>query len=101
MDSKFTDYYFIPYHFLAVMDHFFKVQKGVKRKADTTTLFGEEAAAKIPTRRESGRPPKKPNYLLDNQPNQLKPRFKGKPTEQLKYCQRILNELFSKLSRFI
>uniref|UniRef100_A0A158PPH3 Bromodomain-containing protein 2 n=1 Tax=Anisakis simplex TaxID=6269 RepID=A0A158PPH3_ANISI len=72
-------------------------KKGVKRKADTTTSFGEEssaAAAKISTRRESSRPPKKPNYFIDY--NQLKPRFKGKWTEQMKYCQRIINEAFSK-----
>ncbi|VDN31210.1 unnamed protein product [Gongylonema pulchrum] len=72
-----------------------KVQKGVKRKADTTTSFGEEVvSAKVATRRESGRPPKKPNYFIDY--NQLKPRFKGKQTEQMKYCQRIMNELFTK-----
>ncbi|VDM37719.1 unnamed protein product [Toxocara canis] len=71
-------------------------KKGVKRKADTTTSFGEESTggAKVSTRRESGRPPKKPNYFIDY--NQLKPRFKGKWTEQMKYCQRIITELFSK-----
>uniref|UniRef100_F1KRC5 Bromodomain-containing protein 2 n=1 Tax=Ascaris suum TaxID=6253 RepID=F1KRC5_ASCSU len=70
-------------------------KKGVKRKADTTTSFGEESTGgKVSTRRESGRPPKKPNYFIDY--NQLKPRFKGKWTEQMKYCQRIISELFSK-----
>ncbi|EJW80818.1 hypothetical protein WUBG_08274 [Wuchereria bancrofti] len=73
-----------------------KVQKGVKRKADTTTSFGDDVvSAKIATRRESGRPPKKPNYFIDY--NQLKPRFKGKQTEQMKFCQRLVNELFTKL----
>ncbi|KAL3990052.1 Bromodomain family protein [Acanthocheilonema viteae] len=72
-----------------------KVQKGVKRKADTTTSFGDDVVtAKIATRRESGRPPKKPNYFIDY--NQLKPRFKGKQTEQMKFCQRLVNELFTK-----
>nr|CDQ06843.1 Bm10119, isoform c [Brugia malayi] len=72
-----------------------KVQKGVKRKADTTTSFGDDVInAKIATRRESGRPPKKPNYFIDY--NQLKPRFKGKQTEQMKFCQRLVNELFTK-----
>ncbi|MCP9265193.1 Bromodomain-containing protein 2 [Dirofilaria immitis] len=72
-----------------------KVQKGVKRKADTTTSFGDDlVSAKIATRRESGRPPKKPNYFIDY--NQLKPRFKGKQTEQMKFCQRLVNELFTK-----
>uniref|UniRef100_A0A0N5AWY7 Bromo domain-containing protein n=1 Tax=Syphacia muris TaxID=451379 RepID=A0A0N5AWY7_9BILA len=69
-------------------------KKGVKRKADTTTSFGEETGAKISTRRESGRPPKKPKYYIDY--TQLKPRFKGKWTEQMKYCQRLINELFTK-----
>ncbi|VDM95643.1 unnamed protein product [Thelazia callipaeda] len=72
-----------------------KVQKGVKRKADTTTSFGDDVvSAKVATRRESGRPPKKPNYFVDY--NQLKPRFKGKQTEQMKFCQRLINELFTK-----
>ncbi|VDD86960.1 unnamed protein product [Enterobius vermicularis] len=69
-------------------------KKGVKRKADTTTSFGEEAGGKVSTRRESGRPPKKPKYYIDYA--QLKPRFKGKWTEQMKYCQRLINELFTK-----
>ena len=66
----------------------------MKRKADTTTSFGEDVSAKISTRRESGRPPKKPNYFIDY--GQMKPRFKGKWTEQMKYCQRLINELFTK-----
>lgn len=37
-----------------------QVQKGVKRKADTTTHVEESSAAKVATRRESGRPIKKP-----------------------------------------
>ncbi|MFH4979228.1 hypothetical protein AB6A40_005937 [Gnathostoma spinigerum] len=72
-----------------------KVQKGVKRKADTTTSFGEEfVGGKIATRRESGRPIKKPLSFIDY--NQMKPRFKGKMTEQMKYCHRVITELFSK-----
>jgi hypothetical protein len=43
----------------------FKVQKGVKRKADTTTSFGDDTPAKIATRRESGRPIKKPSHFID------------------------------------
>ena len=87
-------------------------QKGVKRKADTTTptttaiiaTSGESSpsatlleakAAKIPARRESGRPIKPPKKdLPDSQQHQTSK--KGKLSEQLKYCNGILKELLSK-----
>ncbi|XP_006276484.1 bromodomain-containing protein 2 isoform X4 [Alligator mississippiensis] len=87
-------------------------KKGVKRKADTTTptttaiiaTSGESSpsaavleakAAKIPARRESGRPIKPPKKdLPDSQQHQTSK--KGKLTEQLKYCNGILKELLSK-----
>jgi bromodomain-containing protein 4 len=84
-----------------------KVKKGVKRKADTTTPSGitfvdtpytsQSEAAKISTRRESGRQIKKINKdLLDVQSltPTLKPREKLK--ESLRGCNEILKELFSK-----
>ncbi|XP_032903619.1 bromodomain-containing protein 2-like isoform X3 [Amblyraja radiata] len=84
-------------------------KKGVKRKADTTTpttsvvtTSGESSpsvaeikAAKIPLRRESGRPIKPPKKdLPDSQQHQSSK--KGKLSEQLKYCNGILKELLSK-----
>ncbi|XP_072703995.1 bromodomain-containing protein 2 isoform X1 [Mycteria americana] len=87
-------------------------KKGVKRKADTTTptttaiiaTSGESSpsatlleakAAKIPARRESGRPIKPPKKdLPDSQQHQTSK--KGKLSEQLKYCNGILKELLSK-----
>ncbi|NWJ04715.1 BRD2 protein, partial [Crypturellus undulatus] len=91
-------------------------KKGVKRKADTTTPTttaiiatsggggGESSpsaplleakAAKIPARRESGRPIKPPRKdLPDSQQHQTSK--KGKLSEQLKYCNGILKELLSK-----
>ncbi|NXX59760.1 BRD2 protein, partial [Scopus umbretta] len=87
-------------------------KKGVKRKADTTTptttaiiaTSGESSpsatlleakAAKIPVRRESGRPIKPPKKdLPDSQQHQTSK--KGKLSEQLKYCNGILKELLSK-----
>ncbi|KFO61157.1 Bromodomain-containing protein 2, partial [Corvus brachyrhynchos] len=86
-------------------------KKGVKRKADTTTptttaiiaTSGESSpsipenpkAAKIPARRESGRPLKPPRKdLPDSQQHQTSK--KGKLSEQLKYCNGILKELLSK-----
>ncbi|KFQ73968.1 Bromodomain-containing protein 2, partial [Phaethon lepturus] len=91
---------------------FFWQKKGVKRKADTTTptttaiiaTSGESSpsatlleakAAKIPARRESGRPIKPPKKdLPDSQQHQTSK--KGKLSEQLKYCNGILKELLSK-----
>ncbi|KAL7975977.1 hypothetical protein Chor_011745 [Crotalus horridus] len=89
-------------------------KKGVKRKADTTTPTptaiiatsgGESSpsapsvleakAAKVPARRESGRPIKPPRKdLPDSQQHQTSKR--GKLSEQLKYCNGILKELVSK-----
>ncbi|NXG08541.1 BRD2 protein, partial [Sakesphorus luctuosus] len=93
-------------------------KKGVKRKADTTTPTttaiiatsgggGESSPspsaapapepkpAKIPARRESGRPIKPPRKdLPDSQQHQTSK--KGKLSEQLKYCNGILKELLSK-----
>ncbi|XP_078272535.1 bromodomain-containing protein 2-like isoform X2 [Rhinoraja longicauda] len=84
-------------------------KKGVKRKADTTTpttsvvttsgesspSVAETKAAKIPLRRESGRPIKPPKKdLPDSQQHQSSK--KGKLSEQLKYCNGILKELLSK-----
>ncbi|KAG8127274.1 hypothetical protein E2320_014200 [Naja naja] len=88
-------------------------KKGVKRKADTTTptptsiiatsggesspsaAILETKAAKIPARRESGRPIKPPRKdLPDSQQHQTSKR--GKLSEQLKYCNGILKELVSK-----
>uniref|UniRef100_A0A8C3UB54 Bromodomain-containing protein 2 n=1 Tax=Catharus ustulatus TaxID=91951 RepID=A0A8C3UB54_CATUS len=87
-------------------------KKGVKRKADTTTptttaiiatsggesspsIADNAKAAKIPARRESGRPIKPPRKdLPDSQQHQTSK--KGKLSEQLKYCNGILKELLSK-----
>ncbi|XP_072287316.1 bromodomain-containing protein 2 isoform X1 [Pyxicephalus adspersus] len=88
-----------------------KQKKGVKRKADTTTptttaiiaTSGDSSPltpsdtkpAKIPARRESGRPIKPPRKdLPDSQQHQTSK--KGKLSEQLKYCNGILKELLSK-----
>ncbi|XP_054033281.1 bromodomain-containing protein 2 isoform X2 [Dryobates pubescens] len=87
-------------------------KKGVKRKADTTTPtttaiiatsaesspcgpLPEAKAAKLPARRESGRPIKPPRKdLPDSQQHQTSK--KGKLSEQLKYCNGIIKELLSK-----
>nr|XP_033779474.1 bromodomain-containing protein 2 isoform X2 [Geotrypetes seraphini] len=86
-------------------------KKGVKRKADTTTptttaiiatsggsspiISLMSKPAKIPVRRESGRPIKPPRKdLPDSQQHQTSK--KGKLSEQLKYCNGILKELVSK-----
>ncbi|KAM3911137.1 bromodomain-containing protein 2 isoform 1-T1 [Leptodactylus fuscus] len=86
-------------------------KKGVKRKADTTTPTttaiiatsgdsspltpSDNKPAKIPARRESGRPIKPPRKdLPDSQQHQTSK--KGKLSEQLKYCNGILKELLSK-----
>ncbi|XP_030053117.1 bromodomain-containing protein 2 isoform X3 [Microcaecilia unicolor] len=86
-------------------------KKGVKRKADTTTptttaiiaTSGSSSPimslmskpAKIPVRRESGRPIKPPRKdLPDSQQHQTSK--KGKLSEQLKYCNGVLKELVSK-----
>jgi hypothetical protein len=75
-----------------------KTQAGVKRKADTTTTdidgVDSPAAKALASRRESGRPIKRPLKELDFA--QMQPRFKGRLTEQLKFCQRVIIEMFSK-----
>lgn len=82
-----------------------KAKRGVKRKADTTTPSSilppepenqtDAKRAKISTRRESGRPIKKPSKDLPDTPPSVKPK-KGRMTEQMKYCASILKELFTK-----
>ncbi|VDM74613.1 unnamed protein product [Strongylus vulgaris] len=79
-----------------VLEHFHNatVQKGVKRKADTTTgVLIEEDSGKVP-RRESSRPIKKPAHFIDY--TQLPPRYKGKATESMKFCHKVLHELMGK-----
>lgn len=95
-----------------------KVKKGVKRKADTTTPTAnsldplytpvENKAAKIPTRRESGRQIKKPRSSDDGigyatavpiglpLSGPASGSSKEKLPEALKSCNEILKELFSK-----
>ncbi|XP_035228460.1 bromodomain-containing protein 3-like, partial [Stegodyphus dumicola] len=99
-----------------------KAKRGVKRKADTTTPPAvnmkvepevtpprEPKMAKVATRRESGRPIKKPSKdlpelpgdrCLDNETSlckqpSVKPK-KGRMSEQMKYCNTVLKELFAK-----
>ncbi|XP_076316448.1 bromodomain-containing protein 3-like isoform X2 [Tachypleus tridentatus] len=85
-----------------------KVKKGVKRKADTTTpsnsatldmlvyqTSNETKVSRMSTRRESGRPIKRPSKDLPDIQNTTKPR-KGKLSEQMKYCSTILKEIFAK-----
>lgn len=96
----------------------FKDVKGVKRKADTTTPTAnaldplytpvENKAAKIPTRRESGRQIKKPRSSDDGLgyasavpiglpvSGTASGSSKEKLSEALKSCNEILKELFSK-----
>lgn len=82
-----------------------KVKKGVKRKADTTTLLDsssylqqsfEPKPSKMSTRRESGRPIKKPSKDLPDTAQHVSKPKKGKMSEQMKYCSQILKELFAK-----
>lgn len=97
-------------------------KKGIKRKADTTTLEPPNYAAealpghpaggmianddvkptKMSTRRESGRPIKKPSKELPNLNLPGAPILKkssskkGKMSERMKYCAGILKDLFTK-----
>ncbi|GFU61516.1 bromodomain-containing protein 2 [Nephila pilipes] len=85
-----------------------KAKKGVKRKADTTTppstVYNPapppEKVPKISTRRESGRPIKKPSKDLPEAPAVIEPhnsKFKkNKMSEQMKYCHAVLKDLFAK-----
>jgi len=78
--------------------------KGIKRKADTTTPLSYETyphndldRTKPSTRRESGRPIKKPSKdLPDTTPQHVTTKKRGKMTEQIKYCNGILKELMAK-----
>lgn len=78
-------------------------KKGVKRKADTTTLEPlnitpneEGKPSKMTTRRESGRPIKKPSKDLPDLGTKKFPSKRGKNSEQMKFCNAILKELLSK-----
>jgi hypothetical protein len=81
-------------------------KKGIKRKADTTTPLSHEqlyyqsvseSKSKPSTRRESGRPIKKPSKdLPDTAQHVTKTKSRGKMTEQMKYCSKIVNELLAK-----
>ncbi|XP_035211709.1 bromodomain-containing protein 3-like isoform X1 [Stegodyphus dumicola] len=88
-----------------------KAKKGVKRKADTTTPANTviepvvppvppDKVPKLSTRRESGRPIKKPSKDLPETPVSVEPNNaklkKNKMTEQMKYCHALLKELFAK-----
>jgi hypothetical protein len=77
-----------------------KVQKGVKRKADTTTSFDEEGPKSVVDKKRDVRPIKRPAPALIDYAS-LKPRFKGKLTNQMKYCQRIMTELLGKKCKVI
>ncbi|CAG2112584.1 unnamed protein product, partial [Medioppia subpectinata] len=81
-----------------------KSKKGVKRKADTTTLLDSGISvytsptsesskpSKMSTRRESGRPIKKPSKDLPDTAQHVSKPKKGKMSEQMKYCSQILKE---------
>lgn len=83
-----------------------KAAKGVKRKADTTTGLSTfdttsqplnfEQSTKMATRRESGRPIKKPSKDLPDTAQHVSKARKGKMSEQMKYCSAILKEMFAK-----
>ncbi|XP_053329500.1 bromodomain-containing protein 3 isoform X2 [Spea bombifrons] len=89
-----------------------KQQKGVKRKADTTTpttsaitasrsqspvTLSEPKQAKVANRRESGgRPIKPPKKDLEDGEVPQHAGKKGKLSEHLKYCDTILKEMLSK-----
>lgn len=80
-----------------------KAQKGVKRKADTTTSFDEEAGSsktdnKAAIKRDNRQPVKRPPPPIIDYA-QLKPRYKGKFSEQMKYCQKILSQLRTKICK--
>jgi len=83
-----------------------KQKKGIKRKADTTTpissfdsypLSGPETTKSKPsTRRESGRPIKKPSKDLPDTAQHVSKTKRGKLSEQMKYCANIHKELMAK-----
>ncbi|XP_054724235.1 bromodomain-containing protein 3-like [Uloborus diversus] len=86
-------------------------KRGVKRKVEVAAPVAnvkvepEESpprdvkVAKLSTRRESGRPIKKPSKDLPELPVSIQPSVKpkkGRLTEQIKYCSTVLKELFAK-----
>ncbi|GMR32468.1 hypothetical protein PMAYCL1PPCAC_02663, partial [Pristionchus mayeri] len=71
------------------------VQKGVKRKADTTTDVENAKVQALSARRESHRPVKKPTQALIDY-TLLAPRYKGKQSEQLKFVTKLVHDMFSK-----
>lgn len=79
-------------------------KSGVKRKADTTTLepllsstpLEEGKPSKMTTRRESGRPIKKPSKELPDLGTKKYPKKRVKNSEQMKFCNSIMKELLSK-----
>uniref|UniRef100_UPI00358E57E0 bromodomain-containing protein 2-like n=1 Tax=Myxine glutinosa TaxID=7769 RepID=UPI00358E57E0 len=88
-----------------------KTKKCVKQKADTTTPTttaitanaehlskeaSEQKAAKVPARREGGKPIKSPKKDLLDWEQQYQMSRKGKLSEHLKYCNGILKEMFAK-----
>ncbi|XP_066548679.1 bromodomain testis-specific protein [Amia ocellicauda] len=86
-----------------------KVKKGIKRKADTTTPTAsvitsgessptptEQRPCKLFSRRGSGRPIKPPRKDLPDSQQQHQVGKKAKLSEQLKYCNGILKEMFAK-----
>lgn len=97
-----------------------KSKKGIKRKADTTTPltnfetpfgYGQSHSmiesgvssgstgagrSKPSTRRESGRPIKKPSKDLPDTAQHITTKKRGKMTEQLKYCLSVVKELLGK-----
>ncbi|XP_064186633.1 bromodomain testis-specific protein isoform X3 [Anguilla rostrata] len=88
-----------------------KIKKGIKRKADTTTPTAaaavvvtssesspctEAKACKLMSRRGSGRPIKPPRKDLPDSQQQHQVGKKVKLSEQLKHCNAILKEMFTK-----
>ncbi|KAM9478806.1 bromodomain testis-specific protein isoform 17-T23 [Salvelinus alpinus] len=86
-----------------------KIKKGVKRKADTTTptasapitscesspIVDGSAACKLFSRRGSGRPIKPPRKDLPDSPQHHQSK-KRKLSDQLRFCNCILKEMFTK-----
>ncbi|XP_061093734.1 bromodomain testis-specific protein isoform X3 [Conger conger] len=85
-----------------------KIKKGIKRKADTTTPAAsvvtssesspctEVKPCKLISRRGSGRPIKPPRKDLPDSQQQHQVGKKSKLSEQLKHCNSILKEMFTK-----
>ncbi|KAG7488247.1 hypothetical protein MATL_G00032380 [Megalops atlanticus] len=85
-----------------------KIRKGIKRKADTTTPTASTVTSselspctelkpcKMFSRRGSGRPIKPPRKDLPDSQHQHQVGKKAKLSEQLKHCNGILKEMFTK-----